>query len=123
MGNRASIPSIPETNADSQPAMSVANKSTCPILSDAEVGRVYNELLKPAAEREQSEKLSDRNAMPVGLRNKPMKGQEKHLSTDRIVSTIPKGGSNDTWIYPSPQMFFNGYPYVLTLNHMICTQR
>ena len=35
-------------------------------------------------------------------------GQRKLLSTDRINSNIPKGGTDSTWLYPSPQMFYNG---------------
>jgi len=103
MGNRASIPGAEDVT---KPTESAVHKPLCPILSDAEVDRVYNELLKPAA-TESRETLSDRNAIPVGLRNKPMKGQQKPLSTDRVSSNIPKGGTADTWTYPSPQMFFN----------------
>ena len=82
-------------------------KSACPILSDADVYTVYNGVVRP---RDGTDQLSERNAMPIGLRNRPMTGQQKPLSTERIRSTIPKGGSQDTWTYPSPQMFFNGIP-------------
>eukprot|EP00595_Chromulina_sp_UTEXLB2642_P003461 CAMPEP_0196763714 /NCGR_PEP_ID=MMETSP1095-20130614/4591_1 /TAXON_ID=96789 ORGANISM="Chromulina nebulosa, Strain UTEXLB2642" /NCGR_SAMPLE_ID=MMETSP1095 /ASSEMBLY_ACC=CAM_ASM_000446 /LENGTH=133 /DNA_ID=CAMNT_0042117483 /DNA_START=246 /DNA_END=644 /DNA_ORIENTATION=+ len=35
-------------------------------------------------------------------------GQKIPLSTERVPSQIPKGGTdNDTWVYPSPQMFWN----------------
>merc|ERR1711907_730407 len=34
-------------------------------------------------------------------------GQQYPLSTDRVQSTIPKGGTDGTWSYPSPQMFYN----------------
>ena len=37
----------------------------------------------------------------------PSVGQLKPLSVDREPSTIPKGGTESTWTYPSPQMFFN----------------
>lgn len=26
---------------------------------------------------------------------------------ERVKSNIPKGGTDDTWLYPSPQMFYN----------------
>ena len=34
-------------------------------------------------------------------------GQRRAISTDRQVSTIPKSGTDGTWVYPSPQMFYN----------------
>ncbi len=37
----------------------------------------------------------------------PIAGQQVPLSTGRVQSTIPKGGTESTWLYPSPQMFLN----------------
>ncbi len=37
----------------------------------------------------------------------PIAGQKVPLSTGRVQSTIPKGGTESTWLYPSPQMFLN----------------
>lgn len=37
----------------------------------------------------------------------PVMGQREPLSTGRVQSTIPKGGTESTWLYPSPQMFLN----------------
>jgi hypothetical protein len=38
----------------------------------------------------------------------PSKEQSKRLPTERVQSTIPKGGTEgETWTYPSPQMFWN----------------
>ena len=38
----------------------------------------------------------------------PVPGQPFPLSTDRVVSSIPKAESNgEKWVYPSEQMFFN----------------
>ncbi len=34
-------------------------------------------------------------------------GQEEPLPVARVSSTIPKGGTEGTWLYPSPQMFYN----------------
>ncbi|KDD72890.1 cytochrome c/c1 heme lyase [Helicosporidium sp. ATCC 50920] len=45
--------------------------------------------------------------MPLEPNQRPVPGQRKLLSTDRQASTIPKGGTDGTWLYPSPQMFFN----------------
>eukprot|EP00814_Leptocylindrus_danicus_P013647 CAMPEP_0116044228 /NCGR_PEP_ID=MMETSP0321-20121206/26878_1 /TAXON_ID=163516 /ORGANISM="Leptocylindrus danicus var. danicus, Strain B650" /LENGTH=381 /DNA_ID=CAMNT_0003525291 /DNA_START=105 /DNA_END=1250 /DNA_ORIENTATION=- len=38
----------------------------------------------------------------------PAASQTEELSTNRVQSTIPKGGTDSsTWTYPSPQMFYN----------------
>ena len=51
-----------------------------------------------------------RNNMPVEPNQQPYPGQRKPISTERVVSSIPKGGTEATWVYPSPQMFYNGAP-------------
>lgn len=51
--------------------------------------------------------LDPRNNMPVAANQAPFPGQKALLSTDRVESNIPKGGTDGTWVYPSPQMFFN----------------
>ena len=47
--------------------------------------------------------------MPATPNQLPWPGQHKPLSTERAVSNIPKGGTGGraTWVFPSPQMFFN----------------
>lgn len=52
--------------------------------------------------------LDPKNNMPLAANQQPSPGQVKPLPTERAASTIPKGGTDDTWMYPSPQMFFNG---------------
>mmetsp|Transcript_464 Transcript_464/g.1412 ORF Transcript_464/g.1412 Transcript_464/m.1412 type:complete len:272 (-) Transcript_464:1459-2274(-) len=51
--------------------------------------------------------VDPKNNMPLAANQQPAPGQVKPLPTDREQSTIPKGGTNSTWTYPSPQMFFN----------------
>lgn len=58
--------------------------------------------------------LDPNNNMPLvnpdnlARNNLPSKEQTVSLPTERVSSTIPKGGTaNDTWTYPSPQMFWN----------------
>ncbi|CAN0395034.1 unnamed protein product, partial [Laminaria digitata] len=46
------------------------------------------------------------NNMPVNPNQLPAAGQQVPLSTERVRSTIPKGGEETTWTYPSPQMFW-----------------
>lgn len=50
--------------------------------------------------------LDPTNNMPANPNQRPAPGQEKALSTARVPSTIPKGGDESTWTYPSPQMFW-----------------
>ena len=46
--------------------------------------------------------------MPLEPNQQPCAGQRKVISTQREASNIPKGGTDSTWLYPSPQMFYNG---------------
>lgn len=47
------------------------------------------------------------NMMPW-LAQKPAPGQRSALSTHRVQSSIPKGGTeSETWLFPSPQQFYN----------------
>ncbi|KAJ8607979.1 hypothetical protein CTAYLR_008243 [Chrysophaeum taylorii] len=50
--------------------------------------------------------IDPRNKMPPP-NQEPSPGQAMPLSTSRVASTIPKGGTQETWTYPSPQMFWN----------------
>lgn len=56
-----------------------------------------------------SQPIDPKNNMPSTANQLPSPGQSKSLSTDRVKSSIPKGGTNEgtTWTYPSPQMFYN----------------
>ena len=47
--------------------------------------------------------------MPLEPNQVPCAGQRRPLPTGRVPSTIPKAGvgPGGTWVYPSPQMFFN----------------
>jgi cytochrome c heme-lyase len=51
--------------------------------------------------------MNPNNAMPADLHKQlPSPGQTRPLSTERVVSTIPKKDGSK-WEYPSPQMFYN----------------
>lgn len=54
-----------------------------------------------------SQKIDPKNNMPSNANQEPSVGQKAHLSTHRVQSSIPKGGTESTWVYPSPQMFWN----------------
>ena len=61
---------------------------------DGPVYNVYSQVIDPA------------NQMPPP--NQAMApGQTEPLPVERVQSTIPKGGTDSTWLYPSPQMFYN----------------
>lgn len=46
------------------------------------------------------------NMMPPP-NQRPAPDQPFPLPTERIVSSIPKAGTDENWVYPSPQMFWN----------------
>lgn len=117
MGAQASAPQhagLPPAAADAQTSSSgsyssSSNDSSCPVpesLRSSPIYNVYNERIdqpdKPAACA-----LNPRNNIAFGG-NQPFPGQKVLLSTERVQSTIPKGGTEGTWQYPSPQMFYNG---------------
>jgi hypothetical protein len=58
-----------------------------------------------------SQPIDKTNQMPTGVRTQmPTATQKAEISTDRVKSTIPKGGNaenSSTWTYPSPQQFYN----------------
>eukprot|EP00698_Gefionella_okellyi_P014314 TRINITY_DN3970_c0_g4_i1.p1 TRINITY_DN3970_c0_g4~~TRINITY_DN3970_c0_g4_i1.p1 ORF type:complete len:423 (-),score=75.34 TRINITY_DN3970_c0_g4_i1:947-2215(-) len=50
--------------------------------------------------------LDPRNQMPATPNHLPVPGQATPLSQARVVSNIPKGGTDGTWLFPSPQQFY-----------------
>nr|DBA44790.1 TPA_exp: holocytochrome c synthase [Pseudolycopodiella caroliniana] len=62
----------------------------------------YGTLVAPVAEE-----INPANRMPKHANQQPAPCQKESLSTRRQTSTIPKGGTEENWLYPSPQMFFN----------------
>jgi len=115
MGSGSSAPEKSAAEAGSKPEASAA--SGCPIRSkpaessegcpvpnasgmlrkyrNADVYNVYSQKIDPA------------NQMPAQANQQRAPGQAKQLSTERVSSSIPKGGTDGTWTYPSPQMFYN----------------
>jgi hypothetical protein len=101
-------------------------QSACPVLTPQGQGNGYK---NPAVYNVYSQRINDpdasaarnplqslrntdvldpRNNMPLEANQLPCPGQRKPLSTQRVASTIPKGGTDSTWLFPSPQMVFNG---------------
>ncbi|CEG43813.1 cytochrome c c1 heme [Plasmopara halstedii] len=71
----------------------------CPVVKDdkeqKEVYNVYGQRIDPT------------NMMPYNPNQAPNEEQRYPLAQNRVQSTIPKGGTEGTWLYPSEQMFFN----------------
>lgn len=103
----------------------VPSPSECPIpekYRNRAVYNVYNQRIDPgsgAADRRgqgevnqgsvyKADILDPTNNMPIEPNQQPCPGQKRPLSIRREKSTIPKGGTDTEWLYPSPQMFFNG---------------
>eukprot|EP00887_Chlorella_sp_A99_P007666 scaffold20.g7666.t1 len=125
MGNRASreapaaAPSTSAPAAADTASAAAQEQPTCPVperYRSAAVYNVYNQRIAgpgaaPAAARPAwggaADLLDPKNNMPLEANQQPCPGQRKLLSTERVQSTIPKGGTDSTWTYPSPQMFFN----------------
>merc|ERR1711957_1092742 len=97
---RESAPSgCPVMHKKAQSAQSATSKSPlsgCPMHKDKKTGSP-------------SEELDPSNMMPAA-NQEIAPGQQFPLSTERIMSTIPKGDAaveGEAWSYPSPQMFYN----------------
>jgi hypothetical protein len=132
MGNAAAKPALEhhpaaapqqQDPAIAAPSTSAPEASSCPVpekYRNAAVYNVYNQRINDgsapassdplAALRGSSDLFDPRNNMPLEPNQQPCPGQRLPIPTDRVQSTIPKGGTDTTWLYPSPQMFFNGEP-------------
>jgi cytochrome c heme-lyase len=70
----------------------------CPV-KHGKGGTVYNVYSQP---------IDTSNQMPSNPNQLPAPQQTESLSVNRVPSNIPKGNTSDqTWTYPSPQMFYN----------------
>ncbi|KAG1675603.1 hypothetical protein FOA52_014191 [Chlamydomonas sp. UWO 241] len=95
--------------------------SSCPVPAEYRnpvvynvYGEVTNDPSRPPASSanplqklQSTQVLDPRNNMPLEANQAPCAGQRKPLTTERVQSTIPKGGTASTWQFPSPQMVFN----------------
>lgn len=79
----------------SSPEAGACSSDEAPAPPRAPVYNVYNQV------------IDTRNNMPATANQLPWPGQKVPLSTERAVSNIPKGGTEGTWVFPSPQMFYN----------------
>ena len=61
----------------------------------------------PMRQDHNNENIDPANQMPAEANQKPSPGQPFPLSTNRVVSSIPRAGKKENWVYPSEQMFWN----------------
>jgi cytochrome c heme-lyase len=82
---------------------SSSSASGCPVAHETSNSTQYPEY------NVYSQPIDKTNQMPRGARTQlPNATQTMELSTDRVSSSIPKGGdTSTTWTYPSPQQFYN----------------
>lgn len=116
--------SIPNTSSQSAAEQPDVSSSSCPVPAEYRNPAIYNvygqridansssgsggSCPSPLAALQSTDLLDPKNNMPLEPNQQPCPGQRVPLSTERLQSTIPKGGTDSTWLYPSPQMFFNG---------------
>ena len=123
MGSAASKPETPPAPAAGNPspgggcpvkhkhaptsALPAQGQGSCPVKGKREndvpvmqsQGPVYNVYSQP---------IDATNQMPSIANQLPAPLQAQPLSTERVKSSIPKGNADEeTWTYPSPQMFYN----------------
>ena len=97
----AAAPAPAAAAASASASTSPPPPSQCPVnhgKGGAGRGIVYNVYAQP---------IDPKNMMPATANQQPAPGQAKPLSVSRVQSNIPKGGTDSTWQYPSPQMFWN----------------
>jgi cytochrome c heme-lyase len=88
------------------PKTAASTTDGCPVMHESKTQHPeYNVYSQP---------IDKTNQMPKGIKTQlPVATQRSELSTDRVNSSIPKGGGDDTssstttWTYPSPQQFYN----------------
>lgn len=83
-----------------------AGVNKCPVASDKMVEKLLNNNKHSSHGEESDETIDLRNMMPKISQN-PMPGDTVAFSKDREVSSIPKTGESENWVYPSPQQFYN----------------
>ncbi|CAI9736789.1 cytochrome c-type heme lyase [Octopus vulgaris] len=101
-GNKSSIPTSAVTTAKAE-----AYPSECPMHnSGAGMPNVPTASSECPMTEATNENVDPANMMPPP-NQRPSDDQPFPLPLNREVSSIPKAGTNETWVYPSQQMFWN----------------
>lgn len=110
LGNKNSYV-VPKTKSMSDNSnASMENDLICPVIPiDNNITRNKYMKSQKVQYNVYSVPIDSKNNMPAVANQLPAPLQEGALSTERLHSTIPKGGAENesTWTYPSPQMFYN----------------
>lgn len=120
MGNSSSTPVPPSSapvarsppvNSNSEELCPVKqtnnlpSSSECPVKGNKSSTEKYK---NPNQYNVYSQKIDPKNNMPVNANQDMAPNQTVPLDTTRVKSNIPKGGTDDdSWSYPSPQMYVN----------------
>jgi cytochrome c heme-lyase len=105
--NTATIDTTVAAVAGNDDRNSTGGGGGCPVKHSAKQSSPYPEF------NVYSQPIDSTNQMPATPNQLPAPQQNVTLSTERVVSSIPKGGAvvdnntTTTWTYPSPQMFYN----------------
>jgi cytochrome c heme-lyase len=94
-GSGAAVAAATGSDARDKPEISTPKAKSATTASAPEVYDVY------------ARKVDPNNMMPANPNQLPVAGQDAPLPQDRVKSSIPKGGTDTTWSYPSPQIFYN----------------
>ncbi|RCK65040.1 Cytochrome c heme lyase [Candida viswanathii] len=108
----ADKPQQQQTHAYTQ-APSASSYSACPVdhtkFSTASACPVKPRATDPNNDDDDIEVLNPMNNMPMAISSELAPGQKIKLSTERTISSIPRGENEDEglWEYPSPQQMLN----------------
>jgi len=89
------------------PVTTSSKQGGCPVKHTSDTNSSKEQ---PPAYNVYAQPINPNNQMPSEtiINQLPAPTQTVELSTERVKSNIPKGGTADqTWTYPSPQMFYN----------------
>eukprot|EP01035_Chromulina_nebulosa_P003528 gene3528-4814_t len=88
--------------------VAVPEPSQCPMKTNTSASADKKAYKNPVVYNVYSQPIDPANKMPAAANQDVSPEQRIPLPTERVQSTIPKGGTeNETWTYPSPQMFWN----------------
>lgn len=115
--NYANTQGLTSTSRSSSPSSSSSSSSSgCPIdyssfnkSSSSSSPAVCPVVNTSKSNKDDEEVLNPLNNMPMAISSELAPGQKIKLSTERTISTIPRGESDDQglWEYPSPQQMLN----------------
>mmetsp|Transcript_15702 Transcript_15702/g.34010 ORF Transcript_15702/g.34010 Transcript_15702/m.34010 type:complete len:635 (+) Transcript_15702:66-1970(+) len=83
------------------------SNSACPVKSGSSSTQQQYDVYSRPLPMDPTNNMPITNPTTLARNSLPSPNQNVALPTERVSSTIPKGNSETTWTYPSPQMFYN----------------